>query len=102
MRLATIRANGTTRAVRADGDMLVDLGAADLGEFLAHEDWAERAAAATAASGTCAAATADFAPVVPRLSKVVCVGLNYRNHICSAARQWSRRSRASAAARTRS
>jgi 2-keto-4-pentenoate hydratase/2-oxohepta-3-ene-1,7-dioic acid hydratase in catechol pathway len=81
MRLATIRTGGTTRAVKADGDMLVDLGAADLGEFLAHEDWAERAAAATAASGTYTAATADFAPVVPRPSKVVCVGLNYRNHI---------------------
>ncbi|MFI0424460.1 fumarylacetoacetate hydrolase family protein [Spongiactinospora sp. 9N601] len=57
MKLATLRVNGSTRAVRLDGDRLIDLGAADLGEGAA------------------------FAPVVPRPSKVVCVGLNYKNHI---------------------
>lgn len=52
MRLATIRTGGgMTRAARADGDQLTDLGAA------------------------------DFAPVIPEPSKVLCVGLSYRNHI---------------------
>ena len=36
MKLATIRTSeGATRAVRVDGDTLVDLGAGDLGELLA-------------------------------------------------------------------
>ncbi len=79
MKLATIRTDGTTRAVRLDGDVLVDLGAFDLGALLARDDWAERAAAD--GSTTYPVAGAEFAPVVPRPSKVVCVGLNYRNHI---------------------
>jgi 2-keto-4-pentenoate hydratase/2-oxohepta-3-ene-1,7-dioic acid hydratase in catechol pathway len=82
VRLATIRTEGTTRAVRVDGDTLVDLGAADLGELLGHNGWAERARVAAAAGTTSyPAAGADYAPLVPRPSKVVCVGLNYRTHI---------------------
>ncbi|MFJ4622936.1 fumarylacetoacetate hydrolase family protein [Streptomyces sp. NPDC088812] len=82
MKLATIRTEGTTRAVRLDGDVLVDLGVPDVGALLAEDGWAERAAAVTAgAATTYAVADADFAPVVPAPSKVVCVGLNYRNHI---------------------
>ena len=45
MKLATLRVNGSTRAVRLDGDRLVDLGAADLGELFARDGWAERARA---------------------------------------------------------
>ena len=100
MKLATIRVHrmtdpvtgeGTaTRAVKAEGSALIDLGAADLGEFLARPDWRERAAAASAADPgavTYPAATADFAPLVPNPSKVVCVGLNYRNHITEMGRE---------------
>jgi Fumarylacetoacetate (FAA) hydrolase family len=47
MRLATIRTGGTTRAVKADGDMLVDLGASDIGELLGRGGWAGRADRAT-------------------------------------------------------
>ncbi|MEV0912224.1 fumarylacetoacetate hydrolase family protein [Streptomyces hokutonensis] len=82
MKLATLRTDGTTRAVRLDGDVSIDLGDSDLGTFLARPDWYERAEGATAAGTTTyPVAGADFAPVVPRPSKVVCVGLNYRNHI---------------------
>ncbi|MEV5546073.1 fumarylacetoacetate hydrolase family protein [Streptomyces sp. NPDC052309] len=79
MKLATLRTGGATRAVRLDGAVLVDLGVPDLGALLAQEGWAERAATATGA--TYPVEGADFAPVVPAPSKVVCVGLNYRNHI---------------------
>ena len=80
MRLATIRTGGgVTRAVRADGDQLTDLGAADVGELLRDPGWRERAAGA--AGPAYPAAGADFAPVIPEPSKVLCVGLNYRNHI---------------------
>ncbi|WP_182909925.1 fumarylacetoacetate hydrolase family protein [Microbispora sp. H13382] len=82
MKLATLRVDGSTRAVRLDGDRLVDLGAADLGELLSRDDWAAAAAAVDAGTATTYPVDgADFAPVVPRPSKVVCVGLNYRNHI---------------------
>jgi acylpyruvate hydrolase len=82
VKLATIRVNGTTRAVKADGDTLIDVGASDVGELLCRPDWAEQATAATAATATAfPAAGADYAPVVPRPSKVICVGLNYRGHI---------------------
>ncbi|WP_431038837.1 fumarylacetoacetate hydrolase family protein [Streptomyces sp. P6-2-1] len=79
MKLATLRTGGTTRAVRLEGDRLVDLGAPDLGALLAERDWASRAAAAGDTSYP--REGADFAPLVPRPSKVVCVGLNYRDHI---------------------
>ena len=80
MKLATIRtAQGATRAVRVEDDRLVDLAHPDLGWLLAAPGWKERAAAAgpevTTSGGV------SFAPVVPRPGKVVCVGLNYRNHI---------------------
>jgi acylpyruvate hydrolase len=88
VKLATIRIGGRTRAVRADGDVLIDLGAPDVGELLSHDDWVARARSATAASAvTYAAAGADYAPVVPRPSKVVCVGLNYRSHILEMGRK---------------
>lgn len=84
MKLATIRlrhddgAEGT-RAVRVDGSTLVDLGARDVREVLERDDWQQSAAAAT--GQTWDLADADFAPLVPEPSKVICVGLNYRNHI---------------------
>ncbi|GGN49847.1 2-hydroxyhepta-2,4-diene-1,7-dioate isomerase [Streptomyces albiflavescens] len=79
MKLATIRTGDTTRAVRLDGDALVDLGFPDVGALLSQDSWAETAASATGAPY--AAAEAEYAPLVPVPSKVVCVGLNYRNHI---------------------
>lgn len=87
MKLATLRVSagndGTTRAVALDGDALVDLGATDVGAFLATPDWSDRAAAAIGndAATRYDAASADFATLVLAPSKVVCVGLNYRTHI---------------------
>jgi acylpyruvate hydrolase len=80
MKLATIRTlDGRTRAVRVDDEQLIDLGAADLGEFLATPGWEERATAATEPVPEVRGAA--YAPVIPRPGKIVCVGLNYRNHI---------------------
>lgn len=84
MRLATLRLNGDTRAVRVDGDALVDLGSPDVGAFLAGPGWAARA---VSDGQTYAAAGADLAPLVPQPSKVICVGLNYRNHILEMGRE---------------
>ncbi|MFI8865439.1 MULTISPECIES: fumarylacetoacetate hydrolase family protein [unclassified Streptomyces] len=79
MKLATIRTADGTRAVRLDGEVHVDLGHADLGELFAEPGWQDRVA--TASGTTYPAGGADFAPVVPRPSKVICVGHNYTNHI---------------------
>ncbi|TQJ50584.1 fumarylacetoacetate hydrolase family protein [Phycicoccus sp. SLBN-51] len=80
MKLATLRtAEGSTRAVRVEDDRLVDLGVDDLGRLLAQPDWKERAA--TAQGEVREVRGASFAPVVPQPGKIVCVGLNYRNHI---------------------
>jgi acylpyruvate hydrolase len=80
VRLATLRlADDRTAAVRVDGDELVELGAADLGDLLARPDW--RTYAATADGERHPRAGAAFATLVPRPTKIVCVGLNYRNHI---------------------
>ncbi|TCC22805.1 fumarylacetoacetate hydrolase family protein [Kribbella speibonae] len=73
MKLATIRVDGRTAAVRVEGDVLVDLGVPDVGAVLAGAEVAD--------GKEYAVVGADFAPLVPRPSKVVCVGLNYRNHI---------------------
>ena len=43
MRLATVRIDDGTRAVRLDADGYVDLGVADVGALLAEPGWSERA-----------------------------------------------------------
>lgn len=78
---ATLRTSTGTRAVKLDGQTLVDLEATDLGEFLSRPDWRERAATTSPGVATYSLADADFAPVVPNPSKVICVGHNYTNHI---------------------
>ncbi len=85
MKLATIRLHGTTRAVRIEGETLFDLGVGDVGELLAKADWPHQA------ESTCglafAAKDADYAPLITTPSKVVCVGLNYKNHILEMGRE---------------
>lgn len=88
MKLATVRTPGGTRAVRVDGDQLVDLGFPDLGELLRQPGWRELAA--SGAGAALPAADADFAPVVPRPGKIICVGLNYRAHILEMGRELPR------------
>ena len=79
MKLATVRLDGRTAAVRIDGDQAVETGAPDVGTLLRGSGWRERAAAA--AGPRHPAGRLDYAPLVPRPSKIICVGLNYRAHI---------------------
>lgn len=85
MKLATIRTAEGTAAVRVDGNSAVETGHADLGALLASPSWRERAAAADGAAHDTAGL--DYAPVVPRPGKIVCVGLNYRTHILEMGRE---------------
>lgn len=83
MRFSTIRTDGTTTAARLDGDVLIPLEAADVGEMLARGG-AERPRTGASAVPV---AEADFAPIVTQPGKVICVGLNYRAHILETGRE---------------
>ena len=86
MRFATIRTASGMTAARLDGDTLTPLNAPDVGALLAIGGGAA-AASARAGAAPVLAAEADFAPVVPDPSKVICVGLNYRTHIQETGRE---------------
>jgi acylpyruvate hydrolase len=79
MRLATIRTATGTRAVRVDESSAVETGDADVRALLEHPDWARRAA--TAAGPSHPVADLDYAPLVPSPEKIICAGLNYRDHV---------------------
>ena len=66
-------------AVRIDGDEAVDLGLADVGEVLRRDGWRDWAGEVEGPRQ--AVEGLDYAPLVPRPDKIVCVGLNYRSHI---------------------
>ncbi|CAM3517064.1 fumarylacetoacetate hydrolase family protein [Kibdelosporangium persicum] len=83
MRLATLRVDGRTTAARLlDDRTAVELPAPDLGALLAGADWR-----AVAARDGARLPVTDLAPPVPRPGKIVCVGLNYRNHILEMGRE---------------
>ncbi|WP_181782501.1 fumarylacetoacetate hydrolase family protein [Pseudonocardia pini] len=79
MRLATIRTAAGTRAVRVDGTTATETGDADLRGLLSRPDW--RAHAEAAAGPAHPVAGLDYAPLVPSPEKIICVGLNYRDHV---------------------
>jgi acylpyruvate hydrolase len=85
MRLVTVHTDDGTRAGRVDGGDVVVLPFADVGDLLASgDDWPSRAGAdgpRRPLEGS------DLAPVVPRPSKVFCVGLNYLRHAQEAGRE---------------
>jgi len=80
MKLATLRLEDTTAAVRVDGDTATVIdGYPDLSALLVHADW--KSIAHNASGRTVDLARADYAPVVPYPGKIICVGLNYATHI---------------------
>ena len=90
MKLATLRVNGTTTAARLDGTpdggTYTEIpGYPDLGALLAEEDW--RGIAANASGNRSPAFDVELEAVVPHPSKVLCVGLNYTEHILEMGRE---------------
>ena len=85
MRLTTYRTPDGHAVGRVDGagspdDTVVTVeGFDDLGHLLRTPDWQARAAAAAGAASRLG--DLDLAVLLPTPSKVICVGLNYRNHI---------------------
>jgi acylpyruvate hydrolase len=84
MKLATIRVDGGHRAARIDGDVATVLDVTDVGVLLADPAWQADAAAAT--GPTLPVDGLDYAPLVPRPDKIICVGLNYRDHVAEMGR----------------
>lgn len=79
MRLATIRLNGATTAVRVEGAKAVVLPFPSVREVLeSGTDWQRRVAGV--AGAVLDAAVLEFATLVPNPEKTICVGLNYRAH----------------------
>jgi acylpyruvate hydrolase len=79
MRLATVRTATGLRAVRVDETAAVETGEVDVRALLERPDWAEHAA--SAAGPAHALDGLDYAPLVPSPEKIICVGLNYRDHV---------------------
>ncbi|MGH2574026.1 MAG: fumarylacetoacetate hydrolase family protein [Actinomycetota bacterium] len=80
MRLLTIRTPQGTRAARQEGDEVVQLEHEDVGALLAMgPDWARTAQSANGPRHRLG--EIDLAPVIPHPEKIICLGLNYRNHI---------------------
>lgn len=85
MRLATIRTGPTTTTcVRVDDDIAVETGHRDVRALLDESDW--RSIAAAADGPRHELADLDHAPLVPNPEKVICVGLNYLDHIAETGR----------------
>lgn len=84
MKLATIRLDGGNRAARIDGDVATVLDASDVGAVLAEPGWQGRAGAAVGAS--LPVEELDYAPLIPRPDKIMCIGLNYRDHVAEMGR----------------
>ncbi|SEF18718.1 fumarylacetoacetate hydrolase family protein [Jiangella alba] len=83
MRLATLRVDDHTVAVRVDDTSVVEIaGAADVGALLHDPRWRARAETADGpAHVRQGIEPRRWAPVIPRPGKVICVGLNYAAHI---------------------
>lgn len=89
MRLATLRRDGDTVAVRIDADGAVEIpGFADVGALLDDPDWRSIAAGAAGRVRPLVDIRDDaWAPVVPAPRKILCVGVNYRAHIAEMGRE---------------
>src|SRR5690554_3404162 len=89
MKLATLRTNGATVAVVVTDDSATEIsGVADVSALLARPDWRAVAdAAAGAAHPLSCIDNASWAAVVPHPGKILCAGLNYRNHILEMGRE---------------
>lgn len=82
MKLATVRTPNGHRTVAATDEGYVAVAEGHLGQLLATAGWADTVTAAIVSdTQRLALEDLDLAPVVPEPSKVLCVGLNYRNHI---------------------
>lgn len=80
MKVATIRLPGRLCAVRQDGNVFVEIqGFSDIGALVQFPNWKE--IAAQASGPTHPVVGADLAPTIPKPGKIMCIGMNYKQHI---------------------
>jgi acylpyruvate hydrolase len=81
VKLATLRLGPRTTAARIEEDAgeAVEVSASDVGALLAQADWDQ--IAAVAAGTRHSLGEVDYAPLVPRAGKIICVAQNYKAHI---------------------
>jgi len=77
--LGTLRTDDGTTAALIEGDSVQPLGYSDAGEALRAAPMHALPQART--GDVLPLSEATFAPVVPQPSKIICVGLNYRDHV---------------------
>jgi acylpyruvate hydrolase len=84
MKMATIRTGNGTRAAVLDGGKLLPLDFTDVGAWLraGSPEWSGHVAGTPVSTEE-----ADFAPVITSPGKIICVGLNYRDHILEMGRE---------------
>jgi acylpyruvate hydrolase len=87
MRFATIRTADGTTAARLDNETLIPLAAQSLSELLTVTGGNLSLAQDRPGAQAVPVPEAEFAPVVPLPSKIICVGLNYRTHIAETGRE---------------
>lgn len=87
MRLATVRQDGSTHAAVGDDAGWVLFDEADAQELISDHGWRERADAALRHPARVALDPHVFANPVPRPAKILCCGLNYRDHIAETGRE---------------
>lgn len=80
MRLVTVRIDGATRAGRLSGHEIVLLDAPDVRAVLEAGPVTTGGLPVAESGGAVAADGTDLAPVIPAPDKIICVGLNYRDH----------------------
>ena len=79
MKLVTFRTADGHRAGRLDGDCVTEIDATDVGALMSQAGWQDIAASSTGTEHDLS--DLDLAPVIPTPGKIICVGLNSRNHI---------------------
>ena len=79
MKLGTIRTDAGSSAVLIDDDTVAELGYTDAGDALRAAPLASLHQARTGREW--GLPEVSFAPLVPNPSKIICVGLNYRDHV---------------------
>lgn len=85
MRLATIRTTTGTACVRVDDDEAVETGHTDVGALLRQPGW--RQISTDARGDRHDVAGLDYAPLLTAPDKIICVGLNYLDHIAESGRE---------------
>jgi acylpyruvate hydrolase len=87
MRFATIRTADGTTAARLDNETLIPIAAQSVSELLTVTGGNLALAQDRPGAQAVPVPEAEFAPVVPLPSKIICVGLNYRTHITETGRE---------------